>query len=209
VADVFISYSQLDRERVKPLAERLASLGYSVWWDRPERARQASVDERERAIDAARAVLVVWSMNGRDAMEVHGDAAHALDCGKLLQLRMEVVALPPPFDTIPIADMTGAGEWGPLEHAISRLVKHGESNAPAGRAKLGLAPLIAATGSPRLVAFAVTAVLAAFTGAVGAGFNGVMTPEQLQIALLGMLGVAGACVGLSAHRFFTILRAAA
>jgi hypothetical protein len=209
VADVFISYSQLDRERVKPLAERLASLGYSVWWDKPERARQASVDERERAFDAARAVLVVWSMNGRDAMEVHADAAHALDCGKLLQLKIEPVALPPPFDAIPVADMTGAGEWGPLEQAISRLVKNRENNAPAGRAKLGPAPMIAATGSPRLVAIAVTAVLAAFAGAVGASFNGVMTPAQLQIALVGMLGVAGACVGLSAHRLFTIIRAAA
>ena len=208
MADVFISYSQLDRERVKPLAERLASLGYSVWWDKPERTRQASVDERWRAFDAARAVLVVWSMNGRDAMEVHADAAHALDTGKLLQLKIEPVALPPPFDAIHVADMTGAGEWGPLEHAISRLVKNGESTATAVRAPLGPAPMIAATGSPKLVAIAVTAVLAAFAGAVGASFNGVMTPSQLQIALVGMLGVAGACVGLSAHRLFTIIRAA-
>jgi hypothetical protein len=209
VADVFISYSQLDRERVKPLAERLASLGFSVWWDKPERARQVSVDERERAFDAARAVLVVWSMNGRDAMEVHADAAHALDCGKLVQLKVEPLALPAPFDAIAIADLTGAGEWGPLEHAISHLVKNGAREAPAPRPKLGPAPMIAATGSPKLLAVAVTAVLAAFAGAVGASFNGVMAPSQLQIALVGMLGVAGACVGLSAHRLFTIIRAAA
>ena len=209
MADIFISYSQLDRERVKPLAERLASLGYSVWWDKPERARQASVDERERAFDAARAVLVVWSINGRDAMELHADAAQAADTGKLLQLKIEPVALPPPFDALPVANMTGAGEWGPLEHAIAGLVKNGESNAPAALAQLGPAPMIAATGSPKLVAFAVTAVLAAFAGAVGASFNGAMTPSQLQIALVGMLGVAGACAGLSAHRLFTITRAAA
>jgi hypothetical protein len=209
VADIFISYSQLDRERVRPFADRLASLGYSVWWDKPERARQASVDERERAFDAARAVLVVWSTNGRDAMEVHADAAHALDTGKLLQLKIEPVAPPPPFDAIHVADMTGAREWGPLEHALARLVKNGESNAQAPRAALGPAPMIAATGSPKLVAIAVTAVLAAFAVAVGASFNGVMTPSQLQIALVGMLGVAGACAGLSAHRLFTIIRAAA
>ncbi|HET9231021.1 MAG TPA: toll/interleukin-1 receptor domain-containing protein [Vitreimonas sp.] len=209
MADVFISYSQLDRERVKPLAERLGSLGYSVWWDKPERARQASVDERERAFDAAKAVLVVWSVNGRDAMEVHGDAAHALDCGKLLQLKIEPLALPTPFEAIAVADMTGAGEWGPLEHAISHLVKNGAGDELAPRAKLGPAPMIAATGSPKLVAIAVTAVLAAFAGAVGASFNGVMAPSQLQIALIGMLGVACACAGLSAHRLFTIIRAAA
>jgi hypothetical protein len=209
VADVFISYSQLDRERVKPLAERLASLGYSVWWDKTERARQALVDERDRALGAARAVLVVWSLDGRDAVQVHADAAAALDSGKLLQVKLESVALPPPFNTITAADMTGAGEWGPLEHALARLVKNGESSAPRSRANLGVAPVIAATGAPKLIAIAVIAVLAAFAGALSAGFNGVMTTAQLQVALLGVLAVAGTCAGLCAHRLFTIVRAAA
>jgi hypothetical protein len=208
VADVFISYSQLDRERVKPLAERLASLGYSVWWDKPERARQASVDVRERAFDAARAVLAVWSMNGRNAAEVHADAAGALDAGKLMQVRLDTAALPPPFNTVVALDMTGAAEWGSFEHALARLVKNGEG-APGPRADLGPLPALAATGSPKLVAIAVTAVLAAFASALGAAFNNVMTPEQLQIALVGMLGVAGACAGLCAHRLATIVRAAA
>ncbi len=209
MADVFISYSQLDRERVGPLAERLASLGYSVWWDKPEHARQVTVDERGRALEAARAVLVVWSMNGRNAAEVHADAALALDSGKLLQLKIEPTALPPPFDAIAVADMTGVGEWGPLEHELARLVKNGESNAAGPRAALGPAPTIAAAGSPKLVAVAVITMLAAFAGALSASFNGVMTPSQLQIALVGMLGVAGACAGLCAHRLLTIVRAAA
>jgi hypothetical protein len=153
-------------------------------------------------------VLVVWSTNGRDAVEVHADAAHALDTGKLLQLKIEPVALPPPFDAIHVTDMTGAGAWGPLEDSISRLVKNGASNTPEARVELGPAPTIAAAGPAKLVAIAVAAVLAAFAGAVSASFNGVMTPSQLQIALVGMLGVASACAGLSAHRLFTIIRAA-
>jgi hypothetical protein len=208
VANVFISYSRLDRERVRPLAEWLTSLGYSVWWDQSERARQASVDERERALNDARAVLVVWSLNGRNAANVHCEAAHALDAGKLLQLKLDPVTLPPPFDAVPAADMTAAGEWGPLEQALSRLAK-GDESADAPRSALGPAPAISAAGSPKLVSIAVIAVLAAFAGALGAAFNGVMTPEQLQVALVGMLGVGIACAGLSAHRLFTIVRAAA
>ena len=208
VADVFISYSQLDRERVKPIAERLSSLGYSVWWGETGRLRQASLDERQRALDAARAVLAVWSANGRNAAEVYADAASALDAGRLLQVRLDAGSPPPPFQALGAADMTGAGEWGPLEHALSQLVKSEEGALPPQRADLGPAPAISATGSPKLVAFAVIAVLAAFAGALGAAFNGVMTPEQLQIALTGMLGVAGACAGLSAHRLFTLVRAA-
>jgi hypothetical protein len=205
VSDIFISTSQLDDDRVKPIAERLGSLGYSVWREDPD--RQVSLDERERALEAARVVLVVWSMNGRNAADVQSDALYALDAGKLLQLRIDADAPPPPFDAVPASDMTGAGEWGPLEHALSRLVKNGEGAAQAPRADMGPLPTLAVTGSPRLVAIAVTAVLAAFAGALGAGFNGVMTPEQLQIALVGMLGVAVACAGLATHRLLTVLRA--
>ena len=52
MADVFISYSRLDHERVKPLADRLTSLGYSIWWDKHLRAGQVFVDEIERQLDA-------------------------------------------------------------------------------------------------------------------------------------------------------------
>lgn len=209
MADIFISYSRLDRERVKPLAERLSSLGYSVWWTGAERARQAPVDERERALHEARAVLVVWSGNGRDTIEVQADAACALDAGKLLQVKLEPVAPPPPFNAVAAADMAGGGEWGPLEHALARLIKGEERSASQPRTNLGPAPVLAASGAPTLVTIAIAAVLAAFAGALSAGWNGVMTPDQLRIALFGVLGVATLCAGMTAFRLFTILRAAA
>lgn len=207
MADVFISYSRLDRERVRPLAERLASLGYSLWWEPSDQPRQTSIDDRARALEEARAVLAVWSMNGRNAAELHADAAAALDAGKLLQLRLDAPP-PAPFDTLAAADMAG-GEWGPLEQALSGLVTDGQSIEAPKRVAPGFAPTMAATGAPKLVAVAVIAVLAAFAGGLAATFNGVMKPDQLQIALVGVLGVAGACAGLSAHRLFTMIRTAA
>lgn len=207
MADVFISCSRLDHERVTPIAARLNSLGYSVWWDQPERARQASIDERERELVAARAVLVMWSAGARDAPQVQAEAAHALDAGKLLQVKLDPVALPPPFNSKPAADMTGAGEWGPLEHALSQMARKGETSAAPERLGVGLAPLLSATGSPKLVTFAAIAALAAYAGALGASVNGAMSPDQLQIALAGVFGVAGACTALCAHRFFAIARA--
>jgi hypothetical protein len=202
VPDIFISYSRLDRDRVAPLAERLASLGYSVWWNTSEQS------DSDQAREAARIVLAVWSRDGRNAAELHADALYALDAGKLLQLKLDAIAPPAPFDAITTADMSGAGEWGPLEQALARLSKSGEGAAKTPSANLGPAPTLAASGSPKLVAIATILILAAFAGALGAAFNGVMTPQQLQIALVGTLGVAGACAGLSAHRLFTLLRAA-
>lgn len=206
MADIFISYSRLDLERVKPLADRFASLGYSLWWDQQPGARQASFDERERELDAARAVLVVWSLNGRNAIRVSAEAAHALETGKLLQLKLDPAAPPAPFDALDAADMTGAGEWGPLEHAVAQLVRHGE-RAPTARSELGAMPTLAAAGSPTLITIAIGAALAAYAGAVSASFNGVMTLGQLQIALVGIGGVASAGAALCAFRLFSTARA--
>lgn len=207
MADVFISCSRLDQERASPLVARLASLGYSVWWDKPERTRQASIDERERELVAARAVLVMWSEGARDAPHVQAEAAHALDAGKLLQARLDPVALPPPFNAKRAADLTGAGEWGPLEHALEQMARKGETSAAPERLGVGLLPVVSAAGSPKLVTVAAIAALIAYAGALSASLNGVMSPDQLQIALAGVFGVSGACVALCAHRFFAIARA--
>jgi len=206
LADIFIAYSRLDQERVKPLAERLISLGYSVLWDKSERLRQGSVDERAQELEAASAVLCVWSLNGADSSRLHACAAHAFDAGKMIQVKLDSPPPPVPFDAAPAFDMSGAGEWGNFEQALSQLVRHGE-NAPSERTRLGLMPVMTAAGSPRLVTIAAVAALTAYAGALGASFNGIMTADQLQIALVGMLGVAGACAGLSAYRFRSIARA--
>lgn len=206
MADVFISCSRLDQPRVAALASRLGSLGYSVWWDSPERKRPAKIEERERELGSARAVLIVWSATTRDAPHVQAEAAYALDSAKLVQLKLDPVAPPPPFGATPIADLTGAGEWGPLEQALAQLVRKGEATAEA-RARAGFMSTVTATGAPLLTTFAMAAILTAFAGALSASANGVMSPDQMQIALIGILVVALACAGLCAQRVYAIARA--
>jgi hypothetical protein len=206
VADVFISYSRLDQERVKRIAERLLSLGYSVSWDKSERARQGFIDERTSDLEAARAVLAVWSVDGGNSSQLHAAAAYAFDAGKLLQVRLDATPPPAPFDSAAVFDMSGTVEWGEVEHALAQLVRNGES-APAQRTPMGLMATIAAAGSPKLVSVAMIAALTAYAGALSAAFNGVMSADQLQIAIVGMIGVAGACAGLSLYRYRSITRA--
>jgi TIR domain len=209
LADVFISYSRLDHERVKPIVDRLGSLGYSVWWDKHLRAGEVFVDEIERQLDGARAVLTAWSHNARSSTWVYAESSRGLDHQKFLQVRLDNVRPPLPFDALQSADMSsGRSEWGPLEDMLARLVRQGQAPAIATRTPtIGALATPAAAGSPKLLSFATGATLLAYSAAVAATYDGVMTPDQLQIALTGMIGVAGASAVLTAQRLLAVSRA--
>lgn len=204
MADVFLASSTLDADRIKPIAERLQSLGYSVW----RRDSEAAVIAVERELEAARAVLVVWSHNAANAVEVHAEAAQAFDQHKLMQLRLDAVDAPYPFDALELADMSdGKSEWGPLEAGLQKLVREGKAPEAMREPKLGVFATPSAAGAPKLLIIALTAILAAYAGAVMAAINGAMPVAQLQLALIGIVIVAGACAVLSAHRFILVRRA--
>jgi hypothetical protein len=209
LADVFISYSRLDHDRVQPIADRLSSLGYSIWWDKHLRAGQVFVDEIERQLDSAHAVLTAWSVNARNSTWVYAEASRGLDANKFLQLRLDNARLPLPFEALQVAEMSGGrSEWGKLEDALTRIVRDRRPPQPIERMPT-VGPLATPpqAGMPRLLTAAATASLVAYSGAVSAAYNGVMTPEQLQTAMLGVLGVGGVCAALTAQRLFSIRRA--
>ncbi|MGD9980257.1 MAG: toll/interleukin-1 receptor domain-containing protein [Hyphomonadaceae bacterium] len=209
MADVFISYSRLDHDSVQPIADRLGSLGYSVWWDKHLRSGQAFVDEIERELDSARAVIAVWSANARHSTWVYAEASRALDANKFLQLRLDDAPLPPPFEALQIADMSsGKSEWGKLEAALTQVVRDRRPPPPVVRlAQAGALSTPPQAGTPKLLTVAATAALVAYAGAVSAAFNGVMSPDQLQTAMFGVLGVGGVCALLSALRLRAVRRA--
>jgi hypothetical protein len=207
LADVFISCSCLDETRVQPIAERLGSLGYSVWWAKRERTGQALFDEAERQCEEAKAVLAVWSHHARNSSFVLGQGLHALEQARLLQMQIDDMRLPAPFDVHPVADMSGGkSEWGKLEDALARLVREGRAPEALERnAAVGGTPPLA--GMPRLVLAGATAALAAYASAMASAFNGVMTPDQLRMAAYGVLGVGAICTALAVQRLFAIRRA--
>lgn len=210
MADVFISYSRLDHERVQPIADRLTTLGFSIWWDKHLRAGQMFVDEIEHQLDNARAVLTAWSVHARDSTWVYAESSRGLEANKFLQLRLDDVRLPLPFEALQIADMSGGkSEWGKLESALTQVVR--ERRPPPPPIDRAPGPGVLATppqaGMPKLLTAATTATLIAYSGAVTATYNGVMTPDQLQIAMLGVLGVGGACAALTAQRLLAVQRA--
>lgn len=209
MADVFISYSRLDHDRVRPIADRLTSQGLSIWWDRNLRAGQVFVDEIERQLDAARAVLTAWSHNARNSTWVYAESARGLDAGKFVQVRLDNAQLPLPFDALQVCDISGQRqEWDRLMNALTRVVRGGGQPEPERRVpQLGPFATPAAAGSPKLLSSATTATLVAYAGALGAAEQGALSPEDLQLALTGMMGVAGASSVLTAQRLLSIARA--
>lgn len=204
MADVFISCSRLDRDRVRPIAERLSSLGYSVWWDADG---QAGIDEIEREYADARAIVTVWSESARNSSWLLAQSAQALDDEKLLQMRLDDVRLPAPFEDMKVAELhSGKSEWGMLEAALAGLVRDARRPDPIDhRIVRSARPNLAV--APRALLTAAIAAMAAFFGAVTATYNGVMRTDQLQIALIGVLIVGGLCAIVAAQRLFSIRRA--
>ncbi|MEZ5959091.1 MAG: toll/interleukin-1 receptor domain-containing protein [Hyphomonadaceae bacterium] len=205
MADVFISCSRLDRDRVTPIAERLSSLGYSVWWD--ARDGQARVDEIVRQYADARAIVTVWSDSARNSSWVIAQSAQALDDQKLLQMRIDDVRLPAPFEQLKVAELHGGkSEWGMLEASLAGLVR--DSRPPETidhRATQGAQPSLAV--APRALLAAIAAALVSFAAALTTAYNGVMRPDQLRLALIGVLVVGVLCALVAAQRLLSIRRA--
>jgi len=61
MSDIFISYSKHDRSTAQALADDLTSLGASVWWDFELYAGDDFHHLILEAINAASAVIVIWS----------------------------------------------------------------------------------------------------------------------------------------------------
>lgn len=133
---IFISYSSRDLEQVEAIAAALESDGYEVWWDRKLQAHRAYGDEIEERLDAAAAVLVVWSEEAVRSHWVRSEADRARLSGKLVQTSIGAARLPMPFDQIqcvPIADPGAAAadpRWVTITASLAALLGGEQHAAP-------------------------------------------------------------------------------
>ncbi len=96
MADVFISHVQADRAQARQIATGLTSLGFDVAWDAPTGAGETGRLAIDRALDAAKAVIVVWTPNSQGSARLHAEALAAKRAGKLVQIRFN--GAQPPLD---------------------------------------------------------------------------------------------------------------
>ena len=107
MADIFVSYASEDRDRIRPLVEEFERHGWSVWWDRALHAGPRFDDEIEKALDAARCVVVVWSVHSVRSDWVRNEASDGLSRGILVPAAIDAVALPLAFRHNQTAQLLG------------------------------------------------------------------------------------------------------
>ena len=101
--DVFISYSRANRDIAEGLASDLRARHIKVWWDSDLYAGENFHDAILKAIDSAKAVIVIWSDAAVRSQFVRCEAQRGVDQGKLLPTHVEGFDrknLPPEFDAI-------------------------------------------------------------------------------------------------------------
>jgi len=104
--DIFVSYTHVDRERVRPLVELFETEGWTVWWDRGIVPGEPWLPELETEIAKARAMVVVWSKTSVESTWVRHEAARGLEKNVLVPVMLGVRTPPAEFTDIQAIDLS-------------------------------------------------------------------------------------------------------
>lgn len=133
MARVFLSYDRDDAALAAPIAAALERAGHDVWWDQHIRGGAQFSREIERALNAADAVIVLWSINSVESAWVRDEAASGRDRGRLIPLALDQT--PPPlgfrqYQTISLpGGRMGRAQEQTLQEAIGALTERAELEA--------------------------------------------------------------------------------
>lgn len=107
MTDIFLSYTERDRDMARRVAEALGSAGWNVWWDRRIPAGETWRSVLEHALEDMRCMVVLWSANSIESEWVYEEATEGRRQGKLVPVMLESVRPPAGFREIQAADLTG------------------------------------------------------------------------------------------------------
>ncbi len=154
MSDVFISYARSTAPVAERIATALKAMGHDVWWDDQLPAHRAYADVIEERLRAAKAVIVVWSADAAKSHWVRAEADLARNAGTLVQISVDAVPPPLPFNQIQCVELgawsgdPGAPAWRKVVDSIGALVGEAKATPPAA------APVAAAARSTLLAVLA-------------------------------------------------------
>lgn len=135
MADVFLSYSREDQSIARRFAEALERTGFSVWWDQSLSPGEAFDQVTEQALEAAGAVVVLWSPASVGSRWVRAEATQASANGRLLPVTIEPCKRPIMFELIQTLDLSGwngnaeDAAWQALVAGVRRLLHRDAGHA--------------------------------------------------------------------------------
>jgi len=106
MADIFLSYTEKDREQARRVAAMLESAGWTVWWDRRIPAGETWRSVLDKALENMRCMIVLWSARSIASEWVYEEATEGRRLGKLVPVMLEAVRPPAGFREIQAADLT-------------------------------------------------------------------------------------------------------
>ena len=169
MTDVFISYQRGSEVIARRVADHLRAAGREVWFDADLPPNRSYSDIIREKLEAAKAVLVLWSDAAAQSEWVRAEADHARQHHKLVQGSLDGCIPPMPFNQIQCANLKGwrgddaHPEWVKIATAVAELTGAEPANAAVppnrltrlshvprlrtGAAILALALLVAAAGA--------------------------------------------------------------
>lgn len=143
---IFLSYAHADGKRAQQLATALSARGYTIWWDTMIEGGASFAKSIREALEAADAVVVLWSTTSIESDWVADEAAQGRDRRRLVPVSLDG-NLPPlgfrQYQTIDLANWRGKAS-APQIDAIHRAIAGAIGQAPAdGKAqRLSQAPKV-------------------------------------------------------------------
>jgi len=191
MTDIFLSYTEKDREEARRVAAMLESVGWTVWWDRRIPAGETWRGVLEKALEDMRCMIVLWSSRSIESEWVYEEATEGRRLGKLVPVMIEAVRPPAGFREIQAADLTdwdGSREFDGMRMLIADLenilgkplpAPTGQTGKPVDQAQIPYDPADLAGGKSdsdwwprrRLAIVATAGVLLLAAGAVYVGLS--------------------------------------
>ncbi len=148
MADIFISYAREDRGIVERLAAQLEAAGLTCWWDKQLGAGDKYLERTGAELDAAKAVLVVWSKHSTTSDWVADEAGVGRETGKLAPISIDGSLPPLGFRQFQVEDFSPwlKGDNTPFDELVASLRRL----APGAPVQMGNAETAKLGTNPRL-----------------------------------------------------------
>lgn len=136
---VFVSYARADEKHAKAIIKCMERAGFAVWWDGLIPGGERFGTEIARALEAASAIVVLWSVHSVGSNWVQDEAGWGRDHHRLVPISIDGTAPPLGFRQLQCMDLSKGGaraanpEMQRALRAIGEMLGRPQSDAPVPR----------------------------------------------------------------------------